>query len=193
MEYYGNNDWRDYIAHHGIKGQKWGVKNGPPYPLDSKISTGKRLKTNDQDLLLSAGFKKDNYTKYYEKHSNGVEFWVNDFKNHGASEDIMSTINDIETNLDKYIDQVTKRASKELADDLVRWGDISEDQRKASEANLKKAMTNTLYRINLSTSLPKNVTFDFDSLGELYVDGVPIYVDCSLDNKRLKINDIGYI
>ena len=22
-----------YIAHHGIKGQKWGVKNGPPYPL----------------------------------------------------------------------------------------------------------------------------------------------------------------
>lgn len=25
----------DYIAHHGIKGQKWGVKNGPPYPLNS--------------------------------------------------------------------------------------------------------------------------------------------------------------
>ena len=23
-----------YLAHHGIKGQKWGVKNGPPYPLD---------------------------------------------------------------------------------------------------------------------------------------------------------------
>lgn len=23
-----------YISHHGIKGQKWGVKNGPPYPLD---------------------------------------------------------------------------------------------------------------------------------------------------------------
>lgn len=22
-----------YLAHHGIKGQKWGVRNGPPYPL----------------------------------------------------------------------------------------------------------------------------------------------------------------
>lgn len=22
------------LAHHGIKGQKWGVRNGPPYPLD---------------------------------------------------------------------------------------------------------------------------------------------------------------
>lgn len=33
-EYYGNNDWRDYLAHHGILGQKWGHRNGPPYPLD---------------------------------------------------------------------------------------------------------------------------------------------------------------
>lgn len=24
----------DTLQHHGIKGQKWGVKNGPPYPLD---------------------------------------------------------------------------------------------------------------------------------------------------------------
>lgn len=32
------------LYHHGILGQKWGVQNGPPYPLDSKISTGERLK-----------------------------------------------------------------------------------------------------------------------------------------------------
>ncbi len=25
-----------YIAHHGIKGQEWGVRNGPPYPLSEK-------------------------------------------------------------------------------------------------------------------------------------------------------------
>lgn len=26
------------VAHHGIKGQKWGIRNGPPYPLDqSKV------------------------------------------------------------------------------------------------------------------------------------------------------------
>lgn len=25
---------KDYLMHHGIKGQKWGVENGPPYPLD---------------------------------------------------------------------------------------------------------------------------------------------------------------
>lgn len=34
----------NYLIHHGIKGQQWGVQNGPPYPLSSDISTGKRLK-----------------------------------------------------------------------------------------------------------------------------------------------------
>lgn len=33
-----------YLEHHGIKGQKWGVKNGPPYPLDQ----------NTHDLVVNA-------------------------------------------------------------------------------------------------------------------------------------------
>lgn len=37
--------YNDYwLAHHGILGQKWGVRNGPPYPLGSDVSTGHRLK-----------------------------------------------------------------------------------------------------------------------------------------------------
>ena len=26
----------DYLIHHGIPGQKWGDRNGPPYPLDKE-------------------------------------------------------------------------------------------------------------------------------------------------------------
>lgn len=38
-EYYGApNDYRNYLSHHGIKGQKWGVMHGPPYPLGSHTS-----------------------------------------------------------------------------------------------------------------------------------------------------------
>lgn len=29
----------DYLSHHGIKGQKWGQQNGPPYPLPSIVSS----------------------------------------------------------------------------------------------------------------------------------------------------------
>lgn len=28
------------IYHHGVKGQKWGVRNGPPYPLDRSGGKG---------------------------------------------------------------------------------------------------------------------------------------------------------
>lgn len=32
-----------YLMHHGIKGQKWGVKNGPPYPLKTQYRTKDKL------------------------------------------------------------------------------------------------------------------------------------------------------
>ena len=48
------NDFREYknycdqyLAHHGIKGQHWGVKNGPPYPLDQKVSRAIKAGKNE--------------------------------------------------------------------------------------------------------------------------------------------------
>ena len=32
-----------WLVHHGILGQKWGKRNGPPYPLDDQKSDGKKL------------------------------------------------------------------------------------------------------------------------------------------------------
>lgn len=32
--YHDEMNGSDHLEHHGIKGQKWGVRNGPPYPLD---------------------------------------------------------------------------------------------------------------------------------------------------------------
>lgn len=36
-DFYANNDYRNYLQHHGIKGQRWGKQNGPPYPLSDKL------------------------------------------------------------------------------------------------------------------------------------------------------------
>lgn len=33
----------EYIKHYGIPGMKWGVQNGPPYPLTSKQKSKKEL------------------------------------------------------------------------------------------------------------------------------------------------------
>lgn len=36
----------DLLSHSGVKGQKWGVRNGPPYPIEDKIMPkGTRLNT----------------------------------------------------------------------------------------------------------------------------------------------------
>ncbi len=35
----------EYLEHHQALGAHWGIHNGPPYPLDRSLSTGKRLKS----------------------------------------------------------------------------------------------------------------------------------------------------
>lgn len=37
--YYVVHRTNEYLKHHGIEGQKWGVRNGPPYPLKSNNSS----------------------------------------------------------------------------------------------------------------------------------------------------------
>ena len=40
-----------YLAHHGIKGQQWGKRNGPPYPLDAKDHSASEKKAGWKDSL----------------------------------------------------------------------------------------------------------------------------------------------
>lgn len=48
----------DELMHHGVDGQKWGVKNGPPYPLERGHKTsGKRKYRTDKG--------------YHQKNQNG--------------------------------------------------------------------------------------------------------------------------
>ena len=51
---------QDYLMHHGIRGQKWGVMNGPPYPLNDNVKAiayrggllkdGTQLNINKRDV-----------------------------------------------------------------------------------------------------------------------------------------------
>ena len=40
------------LAHHGIKGQKWGVRNGPPYPIDKSSESGK-IENGSKSITVS--------------------------------------------------------------------------------------------------------------------------------------------
>ena len=46
------NDFQsNYLMHHGILGQKWGKKNGPPYPLDANDHSSSEKKAGWRDSL----------------------------------------------------------------------------------------------------------------------------------------------
>ena len=47
-----------YLVHHGIRGQKWGVKNGPPYPLDADQHSAREQKSGWRSSLSKPKKKK---------------------------------------------------------------------------------------------------------------------------------------
>lgn len=59
MRIIANNDLvydsTDYLSHHGIQGQKWGKKNGPPYPLGSSDHSAAEKKAGWRKSLDNDG------------------------------------------------------------------------------------------------------------------------------------------
>ena len=61
-----------YIKHHGIKGQQWGVKNGPPYPLDTPRNRAIRAaKTKGKVDSIVRSLNKDDLDKLGIKGNEG--------------------------------------------------------------------------------------------------------------------------
>lgn len=66
MDYYiydGRIYSKSYLQHHGILGQKWGRKNGPPYPLDGSDHSASEKKAGWRKSLDSNGTSSDSKSK----------------------------------------------------------------------------------------------------------------------------------
>lgn len=75
----------NYIFHHGIKGQKWGVRNGPPYPLNTSASVSKRsyakinaiyksMSSKDRKLIDPNSQDGDDYYESYSDYKNRTAY-----------------------------------------------------------------------------------------------------------------------
>lgn len=72
MQYYRVVYTGSFLAHHGIAGQKWGVKNGPPYPLERQRKSYREAKTiadslskdEKQHVFGSKAYSNSKYSVY---------------------------------------------------------------------------------------------------------------------------------
>lgn len=60
--------WRRELYHYGIKGQQWGVRNGPPYPLKaSRRSFSERMSARKQRRIRRSIYTKKHYDEVLKK------------------------------------------------------------------------------------------------------------------------------
>lgn len=111
--YIPQNDF-DFLMHHGIKGQKWGVENGPPYPLDDSVSTGKRLRIEKKSNKV----KQEQQTRYQTalnllgRSTELGKEWKNGNRTKEALDNAMIGIDTVKYAIEKYKDGVKKYPKK---------------------------------------------------------------------------------
>ncbi len=54
----------DELFHHGIKGQKWGVRNGPPYPLDKSTNNDTIVRDAVESGLVSKEINREKQLRH---------------------------------------------------------------------------------------------------------------------------------
>lgn len=100
-----------YLKHHGILGQKWGVRNGPPYPLTGRAMSSSERKAAGKKINGGSG---DEQTK-----SKGVPDIAPAAKaTNKAVESIKQTTNDVISLKQK--ERKSKIDLSDLSDDELR-------------------------------------------------------------------------
>lgn len=63
------NNYRTWLYHHGVKGQKWGVRNGPPYPIGENGGGGGKsvAKSSGHDTIVEDAIRSGKVLKKINK------------------------------------------------------------------------------------------------------------------------------
>lgn len=110
----------DELYHHGIKGQEWGVRNGPPYPLDQKKEIKQINKAVKKNYFLSSGAEK------YGQKSKAVRSVIKEKELTEASNKLHDSYNDTRDYVEKKIrsDPQTRKEAKKLIQKTYDQEDI---------------------------------------------------------------------
>ena len=68
------NRMKNELKHHGVKGQKWGVQNGPPYPLKYEAHSAAEKKHMSKGKAKGLGGEDERKSGFVEKNMHGDGF-----------------------------------------------------------------------------------------------------------------------
>lgn len=122
------------LAHHGILYQKWGVRNGPPYPLDSSKSTGSRLKGSAKRKNKKTQKRRVKSLKKARKAREQKRAEAQQIQK--SKEDIIKS-----KDIGQMLKNVDNFSNQEISDMLKRLdieGQLRDRVRKMNEANMSK-------------------------------------------------------
>ena len=154
----------NYLAHHGIPGQSWGVRNGPPYPLTAQkvakvkkaLAKRKKEKAAEKEKARRIAKRKATIAK--------AEKQVRDH------EKLKEHIRRKPRDFYKYRDMLTKEEAKELIDQ-IEWdrkiADIKFDEYKRFNSRMKElsgTITTAASMLNQGVSLYNNTALIYNAM-----------------------------
>lgn len=120
-----------YLCHHGILKQKWGVRNGPPYPLSYGAHTAAQKKANPKSVIGGGSTK----SKEGSRVGNVLRYWAENEKSRKLENKAYTRKYRMENNylLKPIIDPIDRKA--ESKDHLVETINYLEKLRKKDAEN----------------------------------------------------------
>lgn len=134
------------LYHHGIEGQKWGTRNGPPYPLGYKkhsraelkeMSPEQRYKAKQVDKSYTSGYGKVS-TKYIKKANDLEEKYTKVTSKYRKKSEKASRKSDTSRyeRYDNRLENKQKRIDKKI-DKALRGHSIAEELLKSEIAQIQ--------------------------------------------------------
>lgn len=174
------------LAHHGIKGQKWGHTNGPPYPLDKKISD--RIKK-----MKSIGQKKvdphDTATMAKYKTTNRINRHLRASYNSVLGQKLAVRLNKGYREDRKEIKSEYKAAKKSLDKKAENYKEQKKELKSAYKESKTLAATRAADAIYGKQSHELNYKVQSESIGKAYVKSMLLGGYGSLAYNNSRVND----
>lgn len=156
-----------YLCHHGILKQKWGVRNGPPYPLSYGAHTAAQKKANPKSVI---GGDSTKIKKKREKEGLVVDTMTGELKNNRALRKAATRRFRMQNDylLKPVIDKLDRKAEEK--DHLVSQLNSFEDSAKQAEAERRRATSVQEKRQKINKEFPMLKKFNEQNAEDYWLD-----------------------